>query len=184
MSQNEQQPETPVLPSGVNYNREDVVDRKGGNSMLGWEDFGSFKIALRSCRFSVGEKKDKRYLAVGSIVASTNEDWPVGNEITFYFPVDRGGTATDPKKAARDDAHFVSFVRCVMKVRKGDKTADNNALIGRLIAMPEIDDDSILFGFKREPNPKKMVITDPTDPEKILKEYTKVFARDTFSIVT
>src|SRR5688572_26046633 len=198
----------PIIPD---LNRKEVRDRKDRLDALDFNAFGRFRCALRLWDFFVGDKGGKFYKAefvllgiepdASELAVKTNklvvlEDGMqfakskdktttilrVGERSQLLFNVQRGGTATDPKREERDDAVLADFVATLFKTKKNAPGYDSVESLKELNKVKKFDSDALQFVIVRRPQEVEKELKDP-ESGAILKTYKQVYSRDSFEIV-
>lgn len=105
----------------------------------------------------------------------------VGERCSLLFPVNRGGTSTDPSRQDRDDATLTNFVATIFKQKRGPGF-DGVAALKQLNERKKFDNDALQFVIQRSPQETEKELKDP-ETGAVIKTYMKVFSRDAFEIV-
>lgn len=110
----------------------------------------------------------------------------VGGVSTLTFPVGRTGTGSDPKKADRDDRYLVGFMRAILGVAEG-ATYDFMGEVPKLVALPRVEVDSMVFEYENIAYAKPFEIVDPTmgkdDPNSVLRSTVQVYGYRRFTMI-
>jgi len=93
-----------------------------------------------------------------------------GTEASIFFPVNRPGTANQPKLDESDDRFLTMFLRAVLKVPKG-QVRDFPRALETLDDFGAIENDNMTFGYESTPNTYAFELCDGNE---VLRSTVKV----------
>jgi hypothetical protein len=163
-------------------NRPAVVEQLNARRQLfDFAIFGDWQLILKHFYVEASKKPGGKpaYYATCKIISSTAPQYLPGQVASFWFPIGRGPTPTDPKREDRDDARTTQFIRAVFRVPPG-APFDSEQGLDELLLKGKIESDALVFNYSRVAQSYKQEIKCPVTKE-VLKTIDRVGSQETFS---